>query len=92
MPPKRTPSGSSTAAMFRIAVALFDIGPRRQWTTAASATESNVESTGSGSITLAWIVVGCIASRRRAHRPSTFGLGSSSAISVPAGGAAFSRK
>ena len=33
VPPNRTPSGSSTSAMFRIAIALFASGPRRQWST-----------------------------------------------------------
>jgi hypothetical protein len=76
----------------RIATALFDIGPRRQWSTKLRAAESNRPATGRGFITSASMVVGRIAASRRAQRRSTFGFGSSSVISVSAGGAAFSRK
>jgi hypothetical protein len=64
----------------------------RQWSTKLTAAESNGPSTGSGSITSASTVVGCIAASRREQRASTFGFGSRRVISVPAAGAAFSMK
>ena len=78
--------------MFRIATALCDMRPLRQWSTKLSAAESNGPSTGRGFITSAWTVTGCIAASRRDACASTFGFGSSRAIWVPSGGAAFSRK
>ncbi len=78
--------------MLRTAVALFDIGSRRQCSTKLSAAESNGPSTGSGFITSASTVVGAYGASRREACCRTVGFGSRRVIRVPAGGAASAMK